>query len=109
MSVSVVRSRSVSSATTRSLSDFCTRSPPTSVRALAGPNEEAIVLGGPPRLGFCLPAASCLGQWVLLCGNRFRLLLQLLEDPPRPRRIDVDAGPHRTHPRAPPKVRPLGS
>src|SRR5439155_6725172 len=55
---------------------------------------------GAPRLGFCLSAASCLWRGCAsLRRYRFGLFLQLFDDPPRPRRVDVDAGAHRARQR----------
>src|SRR5919198_2836125 len=97
MSVSVVFSRSVSSATTRSLSDLCTPSPPFAHAAGRPARSLAEV-----RLGWASalrPPAVSGGVCASLRRYRFGLLLQLLDDSPRPRRVDVDAGAHRARQR----------
>src|SRR5438105_12619765 len=98
MSVSVVFSRSVSSATTRSLSDLSTPSPPsrTARRRPARDCSRKVRLGWASASR--LPAVSG-GLCASLRRYRFGLLLQLFDDPPRPRRVDVDAGAHRARQR----------
>src|SRR5919197_2147949 len=97
MSVSVVFSRSVSSATTRSFSDLSIPSPPFAHAAKA-----ACAIAREVRLGWAsasrLPAVFG-GLCASLRRYRLGLLLQLFDDPPRPRRIDVDAGAHRARQR----------
>src|ERR687888_592605 len=97
MSVSVVFSRSVSSATTRSFSDLSIPSPPFAHAAKA-----ACAIAREVRLGWAsasrLPAVSG-GGCASLRRYRFRLLLQLFDDSPRPRRVDVDPGIHRARQR----------
>src|ERR687888_2015249 len=97
MSVSVVFSRSVSSATTRSFSDLSIPSPPFAHAAKA-----ACAIAREVRLGWAsasrLPAVSG-GGCASLRRYRFGLCLQLFDDSPRPRRVDVDAGAHRARQR----------
>src|SRR6266480_3356555 len=66
----------------------------------------------PPTLGFCLAAAS--GLWRLglvtdcyLCRHGLLGLFQFLQDTPRFRRVDVDAGAHRARDRDLPDVAAL--
>src|SRR6476661_10437355 len=78
--VSELRSFSVRSATTRSLSAFCMR-----------------LLGWASAAEFqktrCCQLS--LGDWACLGGCLDGLLRQFLGDVPRPRRVDVDPGAHR--------------
>src|SRR6476620_2484884 len=78
--VSELRSFSVRSATTRSLSAFCMR-----------------LLGWASAAEFqktrCCQLS--LGDWACLGGCLDGLLRQFLGGVPRPRRVDVDAGDHR--------------
>src|SRR5260370_17072072 len=91
-SVSVVRSRCVSSLTTCSLSSFFTGSPPRIDRArtVAGSRRGDAKSSAEHRLGWAsasrLPAV--LGDWactrlLLLRGNGLLGLLQLFQHPPR--------------------------
>src|SRR5919198_4026756 len=106
MSVSVVFSRSVSSATTRSFSDLSIPSPPFAHAAKA-----ACAIAREVRLGWTsasrLPAVSG-GGCASLRRYRFGLCLQLFDDSPRPRRVDVDAGAHRARQRDRSNVAALG-
>src|ERR671937_1363279 len=93
MSVSVVFSRSVSSATTRSLSDLCTPSPPFAhaVKAAARYLARCASAGLLPFGRQLSRAGGCAS----LRRYRFGLFLQLFDDAPGPPRVDVDAGAHR--------------
>src|SRR6266545_3802161 len=107
MSVSALRSRSVSSATSLSLSALCMSLPPGMTRARQSEPERRRTSDGPPRLGFRLSAASCLrrtssrrlGGGYLHGGLRASGFLQLFDDPSRAARVDVDSGPHRARER----------
>src|SRR5437899_2930491 len=102
MSVSLVRKRSASSATTRSFWALSTPSPPHESSPHAGGLGKAKCKLPPnaPRPDFCLAAADCLWRRAFvcreLCRNRLGLLhFEVLEDPASPRRVDLDPRAHR--------------
>src|SRR5437763_126669 len=71
--------------------------------------DAKILCRTPPALGFYLAAASGLWRLGFAClgRNGLRLLLQLFQDTPNLRRVDVDAGAHRARDRHLPDVAAL--
>src|SRR5687767_2365881 len=112
MSVSDARSRSTSVVTTCSLSFLCTSSPPSHscppFRAGTSRGERKSVSSRLGRSyapkGRRLSLATGWLRKTLGLGER---LLELGRDLTRPRRVDVDAGPHRARQRDRAQVAPL--
>src|SRR5579884_3495411 len=117
--VSDERSRSVSSATTRSLSSFFTESPPLRessphVGGLAERRFSNPLRRTPPREGFRRRSGCFLSLAIglvtdcyLLRGNGLLGFVQLVEDTARLQRVDVNPRAHRRGQRDLPDVAPL--